>query len=162
MPSWATSNTTCRCCTGGRRLIAFLGGTIGNLMPVQRAAFLHTLASTMAPGDALLLGSDLVKDPGRLVAAYDDDAGVTAEFNRNVLHVLVRELGADLDPEAFAHVAVWDAEHEWIEMRLRSLTDQVVRVLDLSIPFARERICAPRSARSSADPGCGPRSRPPG
>ncbi len=122
--------------TGGRRLIAFLGGTIGNLMPAQRAAFLHTLASTMAPGDALLLGTDLVKDPARLVAAYDDAAGVTAEFNRNVLHVLVRELGADLDPEAFAHMALWDPEHEWIEMRLRSRTDQVVRVLDLSVPFA--------------------------
>ncbi len=122
--------------TGGRRLIAFLGGTIGNLMPAQRAAFLHTLAATMAPGDALLLGTDLVKDPARLVAAYDDAAGVTAEFNRNVLHVLARELGADLDPEAFAHVAVWDPEHEWVEMRLRSLTDQVVRVLDLSVPFA--------------------------
>jgi L-histidine N-alpha-methyltransferase len=105
-------------------------------MPAQRAAFLHTLAATMAPGDALLLGTDLVKDPGRLVAAYDDAAGVTAEFNRNVMHVLVRELGADVDPEAFAHVAVWDEEHEWIEMRLRALTDQVVRVLDLSVPFA--------------------------
>ncbi len=122
--------------TDGRRLIAFLGGTIGNLMPVQRAAFLHTLASTMAPGDSLLLGTDLVKDPQRLVAAYDDAAGVTAQFNRNVLHVLARELGADVDPEAFAHVVVWDAEHEWIEMRLRSLTDQVVRVLGLSVPFA--------------------------
>ncbi|MGB3829395.1 MAG: L-histidine N(alpha)-methyltransferase [Ornithinimicrobium sp.] len=122
--------------TGGRRLIAFLGGTIGNLMPTERAEFLHTLALTMVPGDALLLGTDLVKDPARLVAAYDDGTGVTAEFNRNVLHVLARELGSDVDPEAFAHVAVWDEEHQWVEMRLRSRTDQVVRVLDLQVPFA--------------------------
>lgn len=121
---------------GGRRLVAFLGGTIGNLMPAQRARFLRTLTRSMAPGDSLLLGTDLVKDPARLVAAYDDAAGVTAEFNRNVLHVLARELGADVDPDAFAHVAVWDAENEWIEMRLRSLRDQVVRVLDLEVPFA--------------------------
>lgn len=121
---------------GGRRLIAFLGGTIGNLRPTQRAAFLRTLASTMAPGDALLLGTDLVKDPQRLVAAYDDALGVTAEFNRNVLHMLVRELGADVDPEAFEHVALWDPDQEWIEMRLRSLDDQVLRVLGLTVPFA--------------------------
>ncbi len=121
--------------TGGDRLFAFLGGTIGNLLPAQRAEFLQTLSDGMAPGDALLLGTDLVKDPQRLVRAYDDAAGVTAEFNRNVLHVLARELGADVDPEAFAHVAVWDAEQEWIEMRLRSLRPQVVRVLDLEIPF---------------------------
>ena len=73
------------------------------------------------PGDALLLGTDLVKDPDRLVRAYDDAAGVTAEFNLNVLHVINRELGADFDVDAFEHVAVWDAEQEWIEMRLRSL-----------------------------------------
>jgi L-histidine N-alpha-methyltransferase len=121
---------------GGRRLVAFLGGTIGNLLPGQRGRFLRTLARSLARGDSLLLGTDLVKDPVRLVAAYDDAAGVTAEFNRNVLHVLARELGADVDPEAFAHVAVWDAENEWIEMRLRSLRDQVVRVLDLEVPFA--------------------------
>lgn len=122
--------------TGGRRLIAFLGGTIGNLLPTERAIFLQTLVDTMAPGDALLLGTDLVKDPERLVAAYDDSLGVTAEFNRNVLHVLGRELGADVDPDAFAHVAIWDPEQEWIEMRLRSLSDQVVSVLGMSVPFA--------------------------
>ncbi|MTE22424.1 L-histidine N(alpha)-methyltransferase [Streptomyces sp. TRM43335] len=122
--------------TGGRRLVAFLGGTIGNLLPAQRAHFLRTLARSMAPGDGLLLGTDLVKDPARLVAAYDDAAGVTARFNRNVLHVLARELGAEVDPDAFAHVAVWDAENEWIEMRLRSLRDQVVRVLDIEASFA--------------------------
>ncbi len=122
---------------GGRRLVAFLGGTIGNLLPAQRARFLRTLASTMAWGDTLLLGTDLVKDPTRLVAAYDDAAGVTAEFNRNVLRVISRELGADVDPDAFAHVALWNAENEWIEMRLRSLCEQVVRVLDLAVPFAQ-------------------------
>ena len=122
--------------TGGRRLIAFLGGTIGNLDPAQRASFLRTLATTMGPDDALLLGTDLVKDPERLVRAYDDASGVTAEFNRNVLHVLRRELGADLDPDAFHHVAVWDAEHEWIEMRLRARGAQTVRVLDLDVAFA--------------------------
>jgi L-histidine N-alpha-methyltransferase len=122
--------------TGGRRLVAFLGGTIGNLLPVDRARFLRDLASNMAPGDSLLLGTDLVKDPGRLVAAYDDAAGVTAEFNLNVLRVIARELGADVDTDAFAHVALWDAENEWVEMRLRSLRDQVVRVLDLEVSFA--------------------------
>ena len=120
----------------GRRLIAFLGGTIGNLLPDERAVFLHTLAGGMRPGDALLLGTDLVKDPERLVRAYDDAAGVTAEFNRNVLHVLAAELGADVDPSAFEHVALWDPEHRWIEMRLRATRDVVVRVLDLQVPFA--------------------------
>ena len=124
--------------TGGRRLVAFLGGTIGNLMPDQRALFLRTLADTLAPGDALLLGTDLVKDPARLQAAYDDSAGVTADFNRNVLRVVNRELDGDLDVDAFAHVAVWDAEHEWIEMRLRSLRPQSARLaaLDLRVDFA--------------------------
>ncbi len=121
---------------GGRRLVAFLGGTIGNLTPPERTRFLHTLAQVLAPGDSLLIGTDLVKDPARLVAAYDDAAGVTAEFNRNVLRVLARELGADVDPDAFEHVVVWDAENEWIEMRLRSRREQVVRVLDLQVPFA--------------------------
>ena len=120
----------------GTRLIAFLGGTIGNLDPGQRSDLLRTLAGTMSQDDWLLLGTDLVKDPVRLVRAYDDAAGTTAEFNRNVLHVLNRELGADADPEAFAHVALWDAEREWIEMRLRSLRRQTVRVLDLEVDFA--------------------------
>jgi L-histidine Nalpha-methyltransferase len=122
----------------GRRLVAFLGSTIGNLEPPARAAFLAELARTLGPGDSFLLGTDLVKDPARLVRAYDDATGVTAEFNRNVLAVLNRELGADFDLTAFEHVAVWDAEEEWIEMRLRSRTDQVVRVaaLDLDVPFA--------------------------
>ncbi|MCW2678734.1 MAG: methyltransferase [Frankiales bacterium] len=124
--------------TGGRRLVAFLGGTIGNLLPGPRAEFLSVLASTLAPGDALLLGTDLVKDPVRLQAAYDDSAGVTADFNQNVLRVVNRELDGDLDVDAFQHVAVWNAEEEWIEMRLRSLRAQtaVLGALDLAVDFA--------------------------
>jgi L-histidine N-alpha-methyltransferase len=122
---------------GGRRLVAFLGSTIGNLEPGPRADFLTGLAGTLNPGDSFLLGTDLVKDADRLVRAYDDAAGVTAAFNRNVLAVLDRELGADFDLDAFEHVALWDAEHEWIEMRLRSRRAQVVQVaaLDLEVRF---------------------------
>jgi L-histidine N-alpha-methyltransferase len=124
--------------TPGPRLVAFLGGTIGNLLPVERAAFLSSVRSLLSPGDALLLGTDLVKDEQVLVRAYDDTAGVTAAFNKNVLTVVNRELGADFDPGAFDHVALWDAGNEWIEMRLRSRTDQTVKVpaLDLSVDFA--------------------------
>jgi L-histidine N-alpha-methyltransferase len=123
---------------GGTRLVAFLGGTIGNLVPDERAAFLAGLREALEPGDWLLLGTDLVKDPRVLVPAYDDAAGVTAEFNRNVLRVLNTRLGADFDVEAFTHLAVWDPEHEWIEMRLRA--DHAMRVhlpeLDLVVDFA--------------------------
>jgi L-histidine Nalpha-methyltransferase len=124
--------------TPGPRLVAFLGGTIGNLLPVERAAFLSSVRSLLSPGDALLLGTDLVKDENVLVRAYDDAAGVTAAFNKNVLTVVNRELGADFDPGAFDHVALWDAENEWIEMRLRSRTEQTVKVpaLDLAVDFA--------------------------
>ncbi|MBD0672114.1 L-histidine N(alpha)-methyltransferase [Streptomyces sp. CBMA156] len=124
---------------GGPRLVAFLGGTLGNLLPHERAVFLRGLRAALDPGDFLLLGTDLVKDPAVLVAAYDDASGVTAEFNRNVLNVLNRELGADFDPDAFEHVARWDAEQEWIEMRLRSLRSQTVKIpaLDLPVHFAR-------------------------
>lgn len=124
--------------TPGPRLVAFLGGTIGNLLPVERAAFLASVRALLAPGDALLLGTDLVKDEEVLVRAYDDAAGVTAAFNKNVLTVINRELGADFEPAAFDHVALWDAEHEWIEMRLRSRTAQTVKVpaLDLAVDFA--------------------------
>jgi L-histidine N-alpha-methyltransferase len=124
--------------TGRRRLIAFLGSTIGNLEPGPRAAFLTEVSGALRPGDSFLLGTDLVKDTGRLVRAYDDAAGVTAAFNRNVLAVLDRELEADFDLAAFDHVALWDPEHEWIEMRLRSRVDQVVSVadLDLEVSFA--------------------------
>jgi L-histidine N-alpha-methyltransferase len=120
------------------RLVLFLGGTVGNLPPPDRSRFFAELRSTLEPGEWLLLGADLVKDPAVLVPAYDDAAGVTAEFNRNVLHVLNRELGADFDVEAFAHVARWDPEQEWIEMRLRATRAMTVRVaaLDLTIGFA--------------------------
>ncbi|MBE4739698.1 MULTISPECIES: L-histidine N(alpha)-methyltransferase [Streptomyces] len=123
--------------TPGPRLVAFLGGTIGNLVPAERAAFLTAVRALLAPGDALLLGTDLVKDEGVLVAAYDDAAGVTAEFNKNVLAVVDRELGADFDTDAFDHVALWNAECEWIEMRLRSRTAQTVKIpaLDLAVDF---------------------------
>jgi len=122
---------------GGPRLVAFLGGTIGNLLPGQRAAFLASLRSRLRPGDAFLLGTDLVKDPAVLVAAYDDAAGVTAAFNKNILAVLNAALGADFDPGAFEHVALWDAGEEWIEMRLRSLEPQVVTLpaIDLRVTF---------------------------
>jgi L-histidine N-alpha-methyltransferase len=125
--------------TGGPRLVAFLGGTIGNLLPHERAEFLGGLRARLLPGDALLLGTDLVKDPAVLVAAYDDAAGVTAEFNKNVLSVINRELGADFDPDAFQHVARWDADEEWIEMRLRARHALTVKVpaLDLAAPFER-------------------------
>ncbi len=119
--------------TGGRRLVAFLGGTIGNLPPKQRSRFLSEVASLLAPGDGLLLGTDLVKDVGRLEAAYDDAGGVTAEFNRNVLHVVNRELGADFVPERFTHVARFDPDEEWIEMWLRSTGEQQVTVADLGL-----------------------------
>ncbi|MEU7924564.1 L-histidine N(alpha)-methyltransferase [Micromonospora sp. NPDC049801] len=121
--------------TGGRRLVVFLGGTIGNLLPAERAGFLTAMRAALEVGDWLLLGTDLVKDPSVIVPAYDDAAGVTAEFNRNVLYVINRELGADFDPEAFAHVARWDPEREWIEMRLRATRSMRVRVLDLSVAF---------------------------
>ncbi|MDG4787394.1 L-histidine N(alpha)-methyltransferase [Micromonospora sp. WMMD1102] len=122
--------------TGGRRLVAFLGGTIGNLLPTERAGFLAALRAALERGDWLLLGTDLVKDPGVLVPAYDDAAGVTAEFNRNVLRVLNRELGADFEVDEFDHVALWDPDERWIEMRLRARRPMRVRVLDLDLAFA--------------------------
>ena len=125
---------------GGPRLVAFLGSTIGNMVPAERAVFLRRVRAQLRPGDAFLLGTDLVKDPAVLVAAYDDSAGVTAAFNKNVLAVLNAELGADFDLDAFDHVAVWDAGREWIEMRLRAASPQTVRVagLDLTVRFAAD------------------------
>jgi L-histidine Nalpha-methyltransferase len=122
----------------GPHLVAFLGGTIGNLGPAARETFLKELRAAMDPGDTLLLGADLVKDRGRLVAAYDDAAGVTAEFNRNVLRVINRDLDADFEPEAFEHVAVYDEDHDWIEMRLRATRAMRVRIraLGMEISFA--------------------------
>jgi L-histidine Nalpha-methyltransferase len=120
------------------RLVAFLGSTIGNMLPGQRAGFLARVRAGLRAGDSFLLGTDLVKDPAVLVAAYDDDSGVTAEFNKNVLAVLNTGLGADFDRDAFEHVAAWDADAEWIEMRLRSLGDQMVHLpaVGLTVSFA--------------------------
>ncbi|WP_103381570.1 L-histidine N(alpha)-methyltransferase [Pseudonocardia dioxanivorans] len=135
---------------GGRRMIAFLGGTIGNLLPAARAQFLAHVRSVLEPGEQLLLGTGLVVAPEVVVPAYDDAAGVTAEFNRNVLHVLNRELAADFEPEAFDHVALWDAENEWIEMRLRAQRAMTVHVreLGLTVRFAEgEELCTEVSAK---------------
>jgi L-histidine Nalpha-methyltransferase len=120
------------------RLVAFLGGTIGNLFPQERATFLGEVRDTLTAGEWLLLGTDLVKDPAVLVPAYDDAAGVTAEFNRNLLVVLNRELGGDFDVSGFDHVAVWDAENEWIEMRLRSISAARVTLRELGLDIVLE------------------------
>jgi L-histidine N-alpha-methyltransferase len=123
--------------TDGRRMVAFLGGTIGNFNPEQRARFLFDLNCTMTSDDSLLLGTDLVKDRGRLVAAYDDSAGVTADFNRNVLLVLNEQLGGNFDPELFSHVALWNEDEQRIEMRLRAKTSTEVnlRAADIRVGF---------------------------
>jgi L-histidine N-alpha-methyltransferase len=118
----------------GPRIVAFLGGTIGNFPPGSRRRVLREIARLLGPGDHLLLGTDLVKDPEVLKDAYDDAQGVTAEFNRNVLRVLNRELGADFEPENFDHIALFDAEHEWIEMRLRARSEHTTLVRDLDLP----------------------------
>jgi L-histidine N-alpha-methyltransferase len=121
----------------GPRIVAFLGGTIGNFPPGSRRRFLRKIGRLLGPEDHLLMGTDLVKDPRLLEAAYDDAQGITAEFNRNVLRVLNRELQADFDPYDFDHVALFDPEHEWIEMRLRARRELtvVVRGLDLPVHF---------------------------
>jgi L-histidine N-alpha-methyltransferase len=123
---------------GGPRVIALLGGTIGNFAPQQRAGFLRRIANLLDSDDRFLLGTDLVKDRATLEAAYNDSAGVTAEFNKNVLAVLNRELQANFDLDAFEHVARWDRENLWIDIRLRSLAPQIVEVgaLDMQVPFA--------------------------
>jgi L-histidine Nalpha-methyltransferase len=135
----------------GPRIVAFLGGTIGNFTPGTRRRFLRRVARLLRPGqDHLLLGADLVKDPAVLEAAYDDAAGVTAEFNRNVLQVINRELDADFEVDAFEHVAFYDREHEWIEMRLRAQRRMDVRVaaLALDVRFAaREELRTEISAK---------------
>jgi L-histidine N-alpha-methyltransferase len=122
----------------GPRLVAFLGGTIGNFQPAERQVFLQAVAQLLGPEDHLLLGTDLVKDRARLLAAYDDSAGVTAQFNLNLLHVINRELGADFDPADFEHVAIYDEQQEWIEMRLRAKRELTVEIpsLALTVPFA--------------------------
>jgi len=116
-----------------RRMIVFLGSTIGNLEPAPRASFLSQVAEALRPGDTFLLGTDLVKDSKRLVRAYDDSAGVTADFNRNVLRVVNRDLDANFAVEEFQHVAIWDPAREWIEMRLRAPREQSVTIGDLSL-----------------------------
>jgi L-histidine Nalpha-methyltransferase len=123
---------------GEPRLVALLGGTIGNFPPGSRRSLLRDVAALLDPDDHFLLGTDLVKDPAVIEAAYDDVEGVTAEFNRNVLHVMNRELGANFDPDAFDHVAFFDRRREWVEMRLRAQRPMTVRVaeLDLQVEFA--------------------------
>jgi L-histidine N-alpha-methyltransferase len=118
----------------GPRIVAFLGGTIGNFPPGSRRRVLRQIARLLGPSDHLLMGTDLVKDPSVLEAAYDDAQGVTAEFNRNVLCVLNRELQADFDPQDFEHVALFDAQNEWIEMRLRARREHTTLVRDLDLP----------------------------
>ncbi len=118
---------------GGGRLVLFLAGTIGNLHPGEVSTFLRKVAELLAPGDGFLLGVDLVKDPARLEAAYDDAAGVTAAFNKNLLHRVNRELGADFDVDGFDHVATWDAENAWVDIRLRCSRSQRVRIPQLAL-----------------------------
>jgi L-histidine Nalpha-methyltransferase len=118
---------------GTPRIVALLGGTIGNFPPGTRRALLRDVGALLGPADRLLLGTDLVKDPAVIEAAYDDSAGITAEFNRNVLHVINRELDADFAPDAFDHIAFFDRRHEWIEMRLRSLRPCSVLIAEIGL-----------------------------
>jgi L-histidine N-alpha-methyltransferase len=119
------------------RLVAFLGGTIGNFLPAERAKFLSSVRDVLQPGEWLILGTDLVKDRETLERAYDDAAGVTADFNRNVLRVINERLGADFAVDDFAHESYWDADAEWIEMRLRAKREMWVRIpgADLEVTF---------------------------
>jgi L-histidine N-alpha-methyltransferase len=123
---------------GSPRIVALLGGTIGNFPPGTRRRLLRGIRRLLGPDDRLLLGTDLVKDPAVIEAAYDDSEGITAEFNRNILHVINRELDADFTPEAFDHVAFFDRRQEWVEMRLRARRPQTVRIerLGLRVEFA--------------------------
>ncbi len=147
---------------GGRRMVAFLGGTIGNLYVEERAAFLGALADSLEPGDSLLLGTDLVKSADRLVAAYDDSRGVTAEFVANSLRVVNRELGADFDLGAFSYVPFWDPHEERMDLRLRAEMPQHVSIpgasleidlaageeirIEISSKFRLEGICSELAA----------------
>jgi L-histidine N-alpha-methyltransferase len=138
----------------GPRIVAVLGGTIGNFPPGSRRRVLRDISHLLGPGDHLLMGTDLVKDPVVLQAAYDDSQGVTAEFNRNVLRVLNRELDADFEPDDFDHVALFDAEHEWIEMRLRARHEHTTLVRDLDLPVhfhAGEEMRTEISAKFTAE-----------
>jgi L-histidine N-alpha-methyltransferase len=138
----------------GPRIVAFLGGTIGNFPPGSRRRVLREITKLLGPRGHLLMGTDLVKDPEILEAAYDDAQGVTAEFNRNVLRVLNRELDADFEPDDFEHVALFDREHEWIEMRLRARREHTTLVRDLDLPVhfdAGEEMRTEISAKFTAD-----------
>jgi L-histidine N-alpha-methyltransferase len=123
---------------GVARLVALLGGTIGNFPPGTRRNVLNKIAGLLGPEDRLLLGTDLVKDPHVIEAAYNDAAGITAEFNRNLLYVLNRELDADFQPESFEHIAFYDRRNEWVEMRLRATRAMSAYIadLDLRVEFA--------------------------
>jgi L-histidine N-alpha-methyltransferase len=132
------------------RLVLFLGGTIGNLLPPDRAQLLCGLRAALAAGDALLLGVALVSDPDAMVRAYQDPDGRTADFNHNVLRVLNRALGADFPVEAFEHVVRWDAEHEWVQLLLQATRpiDVTLAAVDLEISFAAgETLCTAVSTR---------------
>jgi L-histidine N-alpha-methyltransferase len=120
---------------GDRRLVAFLGGTIGNFYVEERAAFLGALADSLDEGDWLLLGTDLVKSADRLIAAYDDPGGTTAAFVTNCLRVLNRELGADFDIDAFTYVAFWDPRLERMDLRLRADMPQRVTIPAAGVAF---------------------------
>ncbi len=124
---------------GGRRLVIFLGGTVGNLLPHKAVSLLSEVSNGMDSGEFFLLGTDLVKDVDRLEAAYNDSQGVTAQFNKNALRVLNHLVDADFDPDAFEHRAFYNRETNWIEMRLRSMRDQVVRLpgIEMQIAFPR-------------------------
>ena len=124
---------------GVPRVVALLGSTIGNFTPRSRQALLERIVALIGPHDGLLLGADLVKDPAVLEAAYNDAQGVTAEFNRNVLHVINRELGGDFDPLSFEHVAFFDRRREWMEMRLRARRSMKVRIADLDLDVKFDR-----------------------
>ena len=118
---------------GGTGMVAFLGSTIGNFAPEARTQFIADVVGALKPGGTFLLGTDLVKDPKRLWAAYNDDAGITAKFNLNMLTMINRELNADFNLDQFEHAADWDADNEWIDIRVRSTADQTVTVTDLNL-----------------------------
>jgi L-histidine Nalpha-methyltransferase len=124
---------------GGGRLIAFLGSTIGNLYPEQRASLLTAVADTLVPGDALLIGVDLVKDVARLEAAYNDPQGVTEAFVRNALTAVNRELDATFDQRRFLYQARWDPEHEWMDIGFRAQEAHAVSITRLGIELTFER-----------------------
>ena len=149
--------------SGDARIVALLGGTIGNFPPGTRRRFLRKIGALLGPDDRLLLGTDLVKDPAVIEAAYDDPEGVTAEFNRNVLHVINRELGADFVPEAFEHIAFFDRQREWVEMRLRAQRpcSVLIEAIGLRVEFAageelRTEISAKFTRRARRAPTSGP------